>query len=179
MALTTKNLNYNLITAELDGERGIAKFKYGDLDYVPKILVYGGMKLVTQSGFEGIYGSRTLCIDIKDDETERLIFVNLVETFLRVGGGCINEKPWKIESPLMGCGGSYTISCMVASSKLSSLDFDEYRRGWCELRVFAACTVYVLLNSIAENCFDIYHIIRCKYKFLPLRFSKFIVVLVL
>ena len=91
MTLTTKNINYNLITAELDGEQGIAKFKYGDLDYVPKILVYGGMKLVTRSGVEGIYGARTLCIDIKDDEMER-IFINLVETLLRVGGGCINEK---------------------------------------------------------------------------------------
>ena len=120
MALTTKNLNFNLITAELDGERGIAKFKYGDLDYVPKILVYGGMKLVTRSGVEGIYGARMLCIDIKDDEAERF-FINLVETLLRVRGGCINEKPWKIESPLMGCGGSYTIRCMVASSKLGSL----------------------------------------------------------
>ena len=86
-----------------------------------------------------MYGARTLCTDIKDDETERF-FVNLVETLLRVRGGCINEKPWKIESPLMGCGGSYTIRCMVTpSSKLGSLDFGEYRRGWCELRVFAAC----------------------------------------
>ena len=25
------------------------------------------------------------------------------------------------------------------SSKLGSLEFGEYRRGWCELRVFAAC----------------------------------------
>ena len=98
------------------------------------------MKLVTQSGVEGIYGARTLCIDIKDDEMERF-FVNLVETLLRVGGGYINEKPWKIESPLMGCGGSYTIRCMVApSSKLGSLDFGEYKWGWCELRVFAART---------------------------------------
>ena len=47
MALTTKNLNCNLITAEFDarstgkahGDWGIAKFKYGDLDYFPKILV--------------------------------------------------------------------------------------------------------------------------------------------
>ena len=99
MALTTKSLNYNLITAEPDGEWGMAKFKYGaakrphgDLDYVPKVLVYGGMKLVTRSGFEGMYGARTLCIDIKDDEMERF-FVNLVETLLRVRGGCINEKP--------------------------------------------------------------------------------------
>ena len=29
MALTMKSLSYNLITAELDGEWGIAKFKYG------------------------------------------------------------------------------------------------------------------------------------------------------
>ena len=117
----------------------MAKFKYGDLDYIRKVLVYGGMKLVTRSGFEGMYRARTLRIDIKDDETERF-FVNLFETLLRVGGGCINEKPWKIESPLMGCGGFYTIRCMVTpSSKLGSLDFGEYRRGWCELRVFAAC----------------------------------------
>ena len=150
MALTTKSLSYNLITAELDGlcpgearrthgERGMAKFKYGDLDHFPKVLVYGGMKLVTRSRVEGMYGARTPCIDIKDDEMERF-FINLVETLLRVGGGCINEKPWKIESPLMGCGGSYTIKCMVTpSSKLGPLDFGEYRRGWCELRVFAAC----------------------------------------
>ena len=139
MALTMKNLNCNLITAELDGDRGIAKFKYGDLDNFSKILVYGGMKLVTRSGVEGIHGARTLCIDIKDDETERF-FVELIETLLRVGGGCINEKPWKIESPLMEYGGSYTIRCMVAPSfKLGSLDFGEYRHGWCELRVFAAC----------------------------------------
>ena len=112
---------------------------HGDLDYIPKVLVYGGMKLATRSGFEGMYGARTLCIHIKDDETGRF-FVKLIETLLRVGGGCINEKPWKIESPLMGCCGSYTIRCMVVpSSKLGSLDFGEYRRGWCELRVFAAC----------------------------------------
>ena len=143
MTLTTKNLNYNLITAELDRERGMAKFKYGDpagasgyLDYFPKILVYGGMKLVTQSGFEGMHGARTLCIDIRDGEMERF-FIELIETLLRVGGDCINEK---IESPLMDYGGSYTIRCMVAPpSKLGSLDFGEYRRGWCEVRVFAAC----------------------------------------
>ena len=107
----------------------MAKFRYGDLDHFPKLQVYRGMKLVTRSGVESMYGARTLCIDIKDDETERF-FVNLVETLLRVRGGCINEKPWEIKSPLMGCGGSYTIRCMVTpSSKLGSLDFGEYRRG--------------------------------------------------
>ena len=53
------------------GEWGMAKFKYGDLDHFPKVLVHGGMKLVTRSGVEGMYVARTLCIDIKDDETER------------------------------------------------------------------------------------------------------------
>ena len=83
------------------------------------------MKLVTQSGVEGIHGARTLCIDIKDDETERF-FIELIETLLRVGG-CINEKPWKLESPLMEYGGSYTtIRCMVApSSKLGFFRFWE------------------------------------------------------
>ena len=93
------------------------------------------MSLVTWSGVEGMHGSRTLCLDIKDDEMERF-FIRLIDTLLKFGGGCINEK---IESPLMDYGGSYTIMCMVAPfSKLGSLDFGKYRRGWCELRVFAA-----------------------------------------
>ena len=103
-----KNLNHNLITAELDNDWDIAKFKYGDIAHFPKVLVCGGMSLVTRSGVEGIHGARTLCLDIKDDEMERF-FIELIETLLRVGGGCINEKPWKIESPLMEYGGSYTI----------------------------------------------------------------------
>ena len=136
MTLTTKSLNCNLITAELDRKQGMAKVKYGDIAHFPKVLVYGGMSLVTRSGVEGIHGARSLCLDIKDDKTERF-FIELTETLIRVGGGCINEK---IESPLMDYGGSYTIRCIVAPpSKLGSLDFGEYRRGWCELRVFAAC----------------------------------------
>ena len=131
-----KSRNCNLITAELDRELGMAMFKYEDLYYFPKVLVYRGMSLVTRPGVEGIHGVLTLCLDIKDDETERF-FVELIEILLKVGGGCINEK---IESPLMDYGGSYTIRCMVAPfSKLGPLNFGEYRRGWCELRVFAAC----------------------------------------
>ena len=136
MTLTTKNLNHSLITTELDNDRGIIKFKYGDIAHFPKVFVYGGMSLVSRSGVEGIHGARTLCLDIKDDETERF-FIDMTETLLKVGRGCINEK---IESRLMDYGGSYTIRYMVApSSKLGSLDFGEYRRGWCELRIFAAC----------------------------------------
>ena len=136
MTLTMKSLNCNLITAELDRERGMAKFKYRDLDYFPKVLVYGGMSLVTRSGVEDIRGVLTLCLVIKDDQMERF-FIELIETLLRVGGGCINGK---IESPLIDYGGSYTIRCIVAPfSKLGLLNFGEYRRGWCELRVFAVC----------------------------------------
>ena len=92
----------------------------------PSYLVWSG----------GYHGACTLCLNIKDDETERF-FIKLIETLLRAGGGFINEK---IESPLMDYGGSYTIRCMVAPfSKLGSLDFGKYRRGWCELRVFTAC----------------------------------------
>ena len=139
MTLSTKNLNHDLITAELDNDWGKAKFKYGDIAHFLKVLVYGGMSLVIRSGVEGIHEARTLFLDIKDDDTETF-FIELIETLLRVGGGCINEKPWKIESPLMEYGRSHTIRCMVVpSSKLGSLDFGEYRRGWCELRVFAAC----------------------------------------
>ena len=71
MTLTTKTLNHNLITAELDNDWDIAKFRYGDIVHFPKVLVYRGMSLVTWSGVEGIHGARTLCLDIKDDETER------------------------------------------------------------------------------------------------------------
>ena len=136
MTLTMKNLNHNLITAELDNDWGITKFKYGDIAHFSKVLVYGRKSLVTRSGVEGIHGAITLCLDIKDDETERF-FIELIETLLKVGRSCINEK---IESRLMDYGGSYTIRCMIApSSKLGSLDFGEHRRGWCELRIFAAC----------------------------------------
>ena len=97
MTLATKNLNHNLITAELDNDWCIAKFKYRDIAHFPKVLVYGRISLVTWSGVEGIHGARTLCLDIKDDETERL-FIELIETLLRVGGGCINsiDRIWWI-----------------------------------------------------------------------------------
>ena len=70
MTQTTKNLNHNLITAEHANNWDIAKFKYRDIVHFPKVLVYGRMSLVTRSGVEGIHGARTLCLDIKDDETE-------------------------------------------------------------------------------------------------------------
>ena len=56
MTLTTKNLNHNLITEEHDNDWSIAKFKYGDIAHFPKVLVYGGMSLVTWPGVEGIHG---------------------------------------------------------------------------------------------------------------------------
>ena len=73
-----------------------------------------------------MHRAHSLCLDIKDNDTERF-FIKLIETLLKIGGGNINDK---IESPLMDYGGSYTIRCMVVPfSKLGSLDFGKYRRG--------------------------------------------------
>ena len=48
---------------------------------------------------QGKFGNY-LELDIKDDKTEEL-FKSLEETLLRVGGGCLGEKPWNIKSPFI------------------------------------------------------------------------------
>ena len=60
---------------------------------VPQFVVYGGIRL------DGNY----LEIDIKNDETKEF-FKSLVECLLRVGDGCLNEKPWHMKSPLINYG---------------------------------------------------------------------------
>ena len=117
MALTTKNLRYNLITAELDLDLGMAKFKYRDLDYFPKVLVYGGMSLVTRSGVKGMHEEHTLCLDIKDDETERFI-IELIETSLNPIPGGISQ------SYSRGYG-------KFASSNFSMKQLNNGHETWC------------------------------------------------
>ena len=75
-------------------------------DKFPRIIVYGGMKVV-----KGKFGNY-FNLDIEDDKTEEF-FKNLEETLLRVGGGCLGEKPWNIKSPLINYGGSYTVRCKI------------------------------------------------------------------
>ena len=103
MALKIPELNPNCITAVMDETRDYlanlisckhVTFKYEGFPKVPQFVVYGGIR------FDGNY----LEIDIKDDETEEF-FKSLVECLLRVGGGCLNKKPWHIKSALINYGG--------------------------------------------------------------------------
>ena len=93
MALKIKEFDINYTTAEgLKSVNGLkfANFRYKNSDKFPRIVVYGGMKVV-----KGKFGN-CFELDIKDDETEEF-FQSLEETLLRVGGSCLGEKPWHIK----------------------------------------------------------------------------------
>ena len=97
MALKIKEFDVNYITAI--GEKSVnglkfANFRYKNSNKFPRIIVYGGMRV--EQGKFGNYFE----LDIKDNKTEEL-FKSLEETLLRVGGGCLDEKPWHIKSPLI------------------------------------------------------------------------------
>ena len=95
MALKIKEFDVNYITAvkgkSVNGLK-FANFRYKNAVKFPRITVYGGMRV--EKGKLGNYFE----LDIKDDETEEF-FKSLEETLLRVGGGCLGEKPWNIKSP--------------------------------------------------------------------------------
>ena len=97
MALKMVEFDVNYITAvggkSVNGLK-FANFRYKNSDKFPRIIVYGGMKVV-----QGKFGNY-FELDIKDDKTEEF-FKSLEETLLRVGGGCLGEKPWNIKSPLI------------------------------------------------------------------------------
>ena len=103
MALKISELNRNCITAVMDKTRDYladlisckrAIFKYERFPKVPRFVVYGEIRL------DGNY----LDIDVKADETEEF-FKSLIDCLLRVGGGCLNEKPWHMKPPLINYGG--------------------------------------------------------------------------
>ena len=75
--------------------------KYEGFPKVHRFVVYGGI------GLDGNY----LEIRIKDDDETEEFFKSLVECLLRVGGGCLNEKPLHMKSPLINYGGYYTVRC--------------------------------------------------------------------
>ena len=77
-------------------------------------------------------------LDIKDDKTKEF-FKSLEETLLRVGGGCLGEKPWNIKSPLINYGGSYTVRCKIyPNSRLGNLKVGRYEHGYCEITPYRA-----------------------------------------
>ena len=109
MALKMVEFNVNYITAVggkfVNGLK-FANFRYKNSDKFPRIIVYGGMKVV-QGKFGNYFES-----DIKDDKTEEF-FKSLEETLLRAGGGCLGKKPWNIKSPLINYSGFYTVRCKI------------------------------------------------------------------
>ena len=105
MALKIEEFDVNHITAvggKSVNELKFENFRYENSDKFPRIIVYGGMRV--EQGKFGKYFE----LDIKDDKTEEF-FKSLEETLLRVGGGCLGEKPWNIKSPLINYDGSYTV----------------------------------------------------------------------
>ena len=92
-----------------------ANFRYKNSDKFPRIIVYGGMKVV--QGKSGNYFE----LDIKDDKTEEF-FKSLEKTLL----GCLGEKPWNIKSPLINYGGSYTVRCKIYSIAIDKLRWILY-----------------------------------------------------
>ena len=96
--------------------------KYKGFPKVPQFVVYGVIRL------DGNY----LEIDIKDNETKEF-FKSLVECLLRVGGGCLNEKPWHMKSPLINYSGYYMVRCRADLPK--KLKVGRYYRGYCEIEI--------------------------------------------
>ena len=135
MALRIEEFNINYITAigrkSVNGFN-ITNFRYKNSDKFPRIIVYGGMKVV-QEKFRNY-----LELDIKDDKTEEF-FKSLEETLLRAGGSCLGEKSWNIKSPLINYGGFYTVRCKIYPNlRLGNLKVGKYERGYCEITPYRA-----------------------------------------
>ena len=130
MALKIKEFDINYITAVkgkfVNGLK-FTNFRYKNADKFPRIIVYGGMKIV--KGKFGHYFE----LNIKDDKTEKF-FKSLEETLLGVGGGLLGEKPWHIKSPVINYGGFYSVRCkMYSNSQMGNLKVGRYESGYCEI----------------------------------------------
>ena len=135
MALKLAEFDINYITAvggkSLNGLK-FANFRYKNSNKFLPIVVYGGMKVVQEK-----FGNY-LELNIKDNKTEEFS-KSLKETLLRVGGGCLGEKPWNIKSPLINYSGSHTVRCKIyPNSCLGNLKVGRYERGYCEITSYRA-----------------------------------------
>ena len=135
MALKIKEFDANYITAvkgkSVNGLK-FTNFRYKNSNNFLRIFVYGGMRV--EQGKFGNYFE----LDIKDDKTEEF-FKSSEETLLRVGGGCLGEKPWNIKSPLINYGGSYAVRCKIyPNSQTGNLKVGRYERGYCEITPYRA-----------------------------------------
>ena len=135
MALKIKEFDVNYITAvkgkSVNGLK-FANFRYKNADKFPRIIVYGGMKVVKRK--LGNYFE----LDIKDVKTEKF-FKSLEETLLGIGGGRLGEKPWHIKSPVINYGGFYSVRCkMYPNSQMGNLKVGRYERGYWEITPYRA-----------------------------------------
>ena len=150
MALKIEEFNINYITAvkgkSVNGLK-FANFRCKNSDKFPRIIVYGGMKVV-----QGKFGNY-FELDIKDNKT-REFFKSLEETLLRIGGSCLDEKPWNIKSPLINYSCSYTVRCKIyPNSRLGNLKVGRYECGYCEITPYRAfigkCNgVTIIVNKV-------------------------------
>ena len=150
MALKIKQFDVNYITVvEGKSVNGLkfANFRYKNADKFPRIIVYGGMKVVKRK-FRNYFE-----LDIKDDETEKF-FKSLEETLFRVSGGRLGEKPWHIKSPVINYGGFYSVRCkMYPNSEMGNLKVGRYERGYCEITPYRAFIgthngVMIIVNKV-------------------------------
>ena len=135
MALKIKEFDVNYITAvkgkSVNGLK-FAIFRYKNAGKFPRIIVYGGMKVV--KGKFGDYFN----LDIKDDKTEEFL-KSLEDTLLEVGGGRLGEKPWNIKLPLINYCGFYTVRCKIyPNSQMGNLKVGRYEHGCCEITPYRA-----------------------------------------
>ena len=150
MAHRIEEFDINYITAigrkSVNGLK-FTNFRYKNSNKFPRIIVYGGMKVV-----QGKFGNY-FELDIKDNKTEEFI-KRLEETLLRAGGSCLSEKSWNIKSPLINYGGFYTVRCKVYPNLcLGNLKVGKYECGYCEIPPYRAFIgkqnrVMIIVNKV-------------------------------
>ena len=137
MSLTIKEFDINELRAglgkPLHGTRLVNSYYGDDHRRVPNIRVYRGMNVR-----KGKFG-KFFELDIKDDESEEF-FKSLREQLRILAGGCLDEKPWNLKSPIIEYGPYYSVHCKIYS-KFTTGQLEGRRiffHGYCEIRPYHA-----------------------------------------
>ena len=84
----------------------------------------------------------------------RSSIINLEETLLRAGGGCLGEKPWNIKLPLINYDDFYTVRCKIyQNSSLGNLKVGRYESSYCKITPYRAFIgkqngVTIIINKV-------------------------------
>ena len=136
MSLTIEEFDINELRARplggklLNGMKTVNVYYGDDRRRVPGIRAYGVMRVV-----KGKFG-KFFELDLKDDESEEF-FKSLGELLRILAGGCLDEKPWNLKSPIIEYGPYYSIRCKIYSN-LNILKVGENFRGYCEIGPYHA-----------------------------------------